>query len=731
EYTTSSLNLTRLPEPELPTDSDLSSWANPEDFGAVGDGVTDDTAAIQAAIDAADSRTVYLPGGKDFHIEGRLEIRGGVQRLVGLDARISGNGSIVVVDGAAGTVVIERIDNRQRQSLDRVDIIQESSSTLVLSSLSGFELDQFTSAATGEGDVFLTDIASSTSLNLMNSNQRVFARQLNIEDREDNLINSGADLYLLGYKTEKEGIKIETTDAGRTELIGAHILSNNPWDQADPMFSVVDSRATFIGVRNLENNVAIDDPYEVLISETRAGVTRELTRTANPTNGLIGHFSATDGAIAHWAFEESGGDSVGQTALDDALAEFVPGASGDGVNISGSTGELAAESIDAPLADLDEFTVTGWLRTRKATRGRGILHLSADGTDGNSEGFSIVLSGGQLEFLSDGLIGDSRFRSGTTVDGNSWHHFALSVQPGERIDWFIDGAEQPSATWTDVADQEFTALSNLVVGKSFFDGEPGRNLVGQLDELKVFERALSPQQIRERYLIEAAEAPLASDCAGHESTDEVIARWTLDGTADDVIVDLDASSTGLEYTNGVDSLAGDFSGDESATFTSDGLGLCHFTISGWINTQSQGRDGIFHLRTGDGDDYRHGGVSIYLAGGRLTFEAEDLIGSTRFSTVDPINDGAFHHFALTVSPNDRVEWFVDGNLAAVHDEVANFRYLAIDSGAIGQRYFDGTSQKNFRGQLDDLRLSNSAVNDLTLSSYVVAMNWWLEDDEDA
>ena len=261
-----------------------------------GDGRTDDTKAIQSAIDAPNSNTVYLPGGFDFHIDGRIEIRGGIKRFIGLEGRVSGHGTISVVDGAAETVIIERLDNRQARSLDRVSIIQASSSTLVLSSLSGFRFDSFASVESPASDVFISDVALGSPLKLSNAKQRVFARQLNIEEHGVSLINDGADLFVLGYKTESESIKSQTDQGGRTELIGAHILSNSGWDQADAMFQVNDSHASFVGIRNIENFVRTDDPYEILVSETRDGVTQEFTRSTNSGRGAFGHFSATDGS---------------------------------------------------------------------------------------------------------------------------------------------------------------------------------------------------------------------------------------------------------------------------------------------------------------------------------------------------------------------------------------------------------------------------------------------------
>lgn len=59
----------------------LEQYVSVKDFGAVGDGVTDDTAAIQAAIDAAENSELYFPAGdykltSSIAIPGRITVRG-------------------------------------------------------------------------------------------------------------------------------------------------------------------------------------------------------------------------------------------------------------------------------------------------------------------------------------------------------------------------------------------------------------------------------------------------------------------------------------------------------------------------------------------------------------------------------------------------------------------------------------------------------------------------------
>jgi len=45
---------------------------NVKDYGAVGDGIADDTVAIQAAVDVADGGVILLPPGV-YNITGALE----------------------------------------------------------------------------------------------------------------------------------------------------------------------------------------------------------------------------------------------------------------------------------------------------------------------------------------------------------------------------------------------------------------------------------------------------------------------------------------------------------------------------------------------------------------------------------------------------------------------------------------------------------------------------------
>lgn len=77
-----------------PAQDKLREFVSVKDFGAVGDGVTDDTSAIQAALDASTSRMLFFPAGN--YLMGST-VSGNGSQIIWLDAGVTTNRTIVGV----------------------------------------------------------------------------------------------------------------------------------------------------------------------------------------------------------------------------------------------------------------------------------------------------------------------------------------------------------------------------------------------------------------------------------------------------------------------------------------------------------------------------------------------------------------------------------------------------------------------------------------------------------
>jgi hypothetical protein len=103
--------------------------------------------------------------------------------------------------------------------------------------------------ANSSADVFLEDVAGSIAIN--NPKAHVWARQLNPESPGINALNDGGTLWILGYKTENYGIKIDTRSGGKSEVIGAHVYTGFGRGDQATTFRITDSSATLAGVRDI------------------------------------------------------------------------------------------------------------------------------------------------------------------------------------------------------------------------------------------------------------------------------------------------------------------------------------------------------------------------------------------------------------------------------------------------------------------------------------------------
>lgn len=263
-----SLNLPIRETPDVPWDDpDKTPWANVVAYGAVPNDGQDDTAAIQAAIDAGRT-TVYFPVGS-YNLQGTVLIRHQVRRLIGTEAYIevpkTVNPGFKIVDGQAPVVVFERI---RSWYFGTPTVENVSSRTVVVRDATDVALK-----LTGPGDIYIENLATSA---LTINGQRVWARQLNIENLGTKIINDGGQLWILGLKTERGGTLIETHKGGVTELLGGFAYTTTAaadGQQNEPMLINHESN---ISMTLGEINFGGGPPYTIYVRETRNGLTRDL-----------------------------------------------------------------------------------------------------------------------------------------------------------------------------------------------------------------------------------------------------------------------------------------------------------------------------------------------------------------------------------------------------------------------------------------------------------------------
>jgi hypothetical protein len=224
----------------------LDQWVCVDDFGAVGDGKTDDSAAVRKALDyaVANGKKVLCFGAeRNYNVTGELAIRGSVERVQGARSYLLPRGGkelkIIVKDGDAPLVWFDLVC----RGLGRYKVTLEnaSSRTVVVRNF------RATFIGSGTGRTFLEDAC--TPLQITNPKHRVWARQQNPEGRAPGPvnINAGGFLWVLGIKTEKNAIIWRTSDGGRTEILGGwiYVIGDRP---AGPMFEAWNAEMSVAGI---------------------------------------------------------------------------------------------------------------------------------------------------------------------------------------------------------------------------------------------------------------------------------------------------------------------------------------------------------------------------------------------------------------------------------------------------------------------------------------------------
>ncbi len=269
-----------LPVEETPTVvlGDPHKWVKVKSDGG------DDSANIQAAFDhaaAAGKTTVYFPSGR-YKVSTTIHVHGTVEHVIGMESEIqvinplkSSSDTVFRVENLTSKLVVfERFwftpwADKVPEGGSYTWFEHSSPKSLVLKNLMVESGKPYQGSG---GKLFIEDVT--TSRWEFSRGQKVWARQINPEDNKTMIKNNGADLWILGIKTEGWGTVIETTSGGKTEVLGG--LLYPAWGQnasAPPAF-IIDNASASLSFAH-----SGDATYNTYVRETQGGQTHDLLRS--------------------------------------------------------------------------------------------------------------------------------------------------------------------------------------------------------------------------------------------------------------------------------------------------------------------------------------------------------------------------------------------------------------------------------------------------------------------
>lgn len=229
-----SLNLPVEEAPVPEWEAGFEQWTHPGKYGAAGDGIADDTDAVQQAMDSGKSVIYFQPGR--YLINRPVKIPAQVRRINFMFADLAAGGSLqkmknrgmFKVAGESGEpLLIEDLFSFEMNYGDHYLVEHASPRTLILRDIHSQSCAAYINTG-GGGNVFIENVISTTGIFddtwqqpcFVFKNQKAWCRQIDPEYTPDKIINDGGELFVMGFKTEGEGVAFTTRNGGKTEILG-------------------------------------------------------------------------------------------------------------------------------------------------------------------------------------------------------------------------------------------------------------------------------------------------------------------------------------------------------------------------------------------------------------------------------------------------------------------------------------------------------------------------------
>ena len=212
------------------------------------------------------------------------------------------------------------------------------------------------------------------------------------------------------------------------------------------------------------------------------------------------------GLLMQWAF-----DAVGPQIVDGAgkgfgflidAARTSPGYDGTGscLECLGIGDHAAGPTVAQQLNGLSALTISLWVKSDVTDTNAGFIHGEEPaGNDNRGMRYNKAgASGGGTNVIKIGITstgGTQQLESSSGVQTTEWQHLVMTWNSGNQLALYIDGVLDTPTYNSEAKSGTLVGYTNLLVGKGAQDDEPSESWAGLIDDVRIYNYALSPGEV--------------------------------------------------------------------------------------------------------------------------------------------------------------------------------------------------------------------------------------------
>lgn len=225
---------------------------------------------------------------------------------------------------------------------------------------------------------------------------------------------------------------------------------------------------------------------------------------------ISGSFDGISGIVAHWRFDE-GVDSTAYDATGNGYNGTLYGADwytsgyvSNALEFNG-TGDYVAQPLAPVYAANESFSFETWFKTSTADSASLLAAVAENGT--NDAGLEININqvnAGKINCRIADVAGKVvNVYGSTTVNDNNWHHLVVARDgAAKELTLFIDNVREDFATDITTGNINLSGYA-FRLGARNNQGSNDMFFAGILDEVYVYNRALSSDEVQDRFDFDA------------------------------------------------------------------------------------------------------------------------------------------------------------------------------------------------------------------------------------